>query len=108
MLIACVIVGETVLWFNDHAVTPDSAQDRGDDPEKYWAYLLSGNLAALWIMMVASVAIGIELTCTPLHIITSIFCGSNFSIFFEILVRVMCVCVYSFILTLGHIPIHST
>ena len=92
MLIACLIVGETVLWFNDHIVTPDSAEDRGDDPEKYWAYLFPGNLAAIWIMMVASVAIFIELTCDPLHIIASVFCSSNFNIFFGILVRAKCVC----------------
>ncbi|XP_065884949.1 uncharacterized protein [Dysidea avara] len=81
MLIACLVVGGTVLGFNDHSVTPE--EDRGD--EKYWSYQLPGNLTAIWIMIVASVAIIIELTCAPLRLITSRFCGSNFTIVFGIL-----------------------
>jgi len=85
MLVACVIVGGTVLGFNDHAVEPE--QNTGDD--KYWTYQLPGNLTAIWIILVASVALIIELTCVPLHIFASKFCGSNFGIVFGILVRAM-------------------
>jgi len=106
MLIACLIVGGTVVWINDHVVRLHSAQYRDD--EIYWDFRLLGNLIAMWIMMVASIAIIIELTCAPLHIITSRFCGSNLSIFFGILVRAMCVRAYSSILSLGHIPICIT
>ena len=94
MLIACVIVGGTVLGFNDHAVEPE--ENTGDD--KYWTYQLPGNLTAIWIIMVASVAIIVELTCAPLHIITSKFCGSNFRIVFRILVRAKCVYMLAIVL----------
>jgi len=62
MLVATLAVSAAVLEFND-SVSPEA------NVEEYWSAGLTGNLVALWAILVTSIAIIIDLICGPLRII---------------------------------------
>ena len=85
MLIACLVVSALAPEFND-SVSPAS-----EDIDEYWPDASTNLIIVLiviWTILVASIAIIIELTCAALHILITRYCNvSSYYIVLGSLVR---------------------